>query len=199
MTAKRAKTTQAAAQAKRRGSSAKKPPRAQAAAARGGLTEFMKQAYAMELEASTRYAEFADQMEVANNREVADLFRKLAGIEKLHASKILEHMRWKSPPADLEPFRWEGLEGPETGETNDLHYLMQPFHALQIALRNEERAARFFASVARRDLPPAVLAAAKEMAEEEREHVELVKAWMARVPRPEKGWDVDLDPPNVND
>ena len=61
----------------------------------------MKQAYAMELEASTRYAEFADQMEVANNREVADLFRKLAGIEKLHASKILEHMRWKSPPADL--------------------------------------------------------------------------------------------------
>jgi len=26
-----------------------------------------------------------------------------------------------------------------------------------------------------------------------------VKAWMARVPKPEKGWDVDLDPPNVYD
>jgi len=198
MTAKRAKTRRATAQAKRTRARAK-PARASGAAAQGGLAEFMKRAYAMELEAATRYAEFADQMEIANNREVAELFRKLAGIEGLHAKKILQHMRWKVPPRDLEPFRWEGLEGPETGETNDLHYLMQPYHALQIALRNEERAARFFASVARRDLPPAVLAAAKEMAEEEREHVELVKAWMARVPRPEKGWDVDLDPPNVYD
>lgn len=198
MTAKRAKATRVATRAKRRTASTKgRQPRK--TAPRGGLADFMKRAYAMELEASTRYAEFADQMEVANNREVAELFRKLAGIEKLHASKILEHMGWKSPPADLEPFRWEGLEGPETGETNDLHYLMQPYHALQIALRNEIRAARFFASVARRDLPRAVHDAAQEMAEEEREHVALVKAWMERVPKPEKGWDFDLDPPNMND
>jgi rubrerythrin len=163
---------------------AAKPRTARAAPAKEGFAEFMKRAYAMELEASTRYAEFADQMEVANNSDVAQLFRKLAGIEKLHAKKILEQMGWKTPPADLEPFRWEGLEGAETGETNDLHYLMLPYHALQIALRNEERAARFFASIARRDLPRAVLDAAHEMAEEEREHVELVKAWMARVPKP---------------
>jgi len=45
----------------------------------------------------------------------------------------------------------------------------------------------------------AVLDAANEMAQEEREHVELVKAWLARVPKPEKDWDVDLDPPNVYD
>jgi len=169
------------------------------ASAEAGFGEFMKQAYAMELEAATRYAEFADQMEVANNREVAELFRKLAGIEKLHATKILEQMDWKTPPADLAPFRWEGLEGPETGEHNDLHYLMQPYHALQIALRNEQHAADFFTAITHRALPPAVLEAAREMAEEEREHVQLVKDWLARVPKPEKGWDVDLDPPNFND
>jgi len=198
MTAKRAKKTRTAVPVRRRSAGAR-PPSKKATAAHGELADFMKRAYAMELEASTRYAEFADQMEVANNREVAELFRKLAGIEKLHAGKILEQMGWRTPPVDLEPFRWEGLEGPETGETNDLHYLMQPYHALQIALRNEERAARFFASIARRDLPRKVLDAAHEMAEEEREHVELVKAWMARVPKPEKGWDTDLDPPNVYD
>jgi rubrerythrin len=195
MTAKQAKAARSTPRAKRRRPPAKRA-RPQAGA---GLADFMRQAYAMELEASTRYAEFADEMEVANNREVAELFRKLAGIEKLHASKILEQMGWKTPPTDLEPFRWEGLEGAETGEHNDLHYLMRPYHALQIALRNEERAARFFERVVRRDLPPAVLEAAREMAEEEREHVELVKAWLARVPRPEKDWDVDLDPPNFND
>lgn len=195
MTAKQAKATRSTPRAKRRTTSAKRA-RPQAG---GGLADFMRQAYAMELEASTRYAEFADEMEVANNREVAELFRKLSGIEKLHAGKILEQMGWKTPPTDLEPFRWEGLEGAETGEHNDLHYLMRPYHALKIALRNEERAARFFERVARRDLPPAVLKAAREMAEEEREHVELVKAWLARVPKPEKDWDVDLDPPNFND
>ena len=198
MSTKVAKTTRRTASSKRRASAAR-PRRAVSASLGGKLADFMKRAYAMELEASTRYAEFADQMEIANNREVAELFRKLAGIEKLHANKILEHMRWQAPPLDTEPFRWEGLEGAETGEHGDLHYLMQPYHALQIALRNEERAARFFASVARRDLPRPVLAAAREMAEEEREHVELVKAWMARVQKPEEGWDVDLDPPNVND
>lgn len=163
------------------------------------LTEFMKQAYAMELEASERYAEFADQMDVVNNKEVADLFRKLSKIEGLHAKKILEQMRWTTPPEGMAPFRWEGVEGPETASHDALHYLMQPYHALEIALHNEERAARFFASISRRDLPKDVLAAAEEMAEEEREHVELVKAWMARVPRPEKGWDIDLDPPAYND
>jgi len=176
-----------------------KPRVAKSAPTKVGFGEFMKQAYAMELEAATRYAEFADQMEVANNREVAELFRKLAGIEKLHATKILEQMGWSTPPADLAPFRWEGLEGPETGEHNDLHYLMQPYHALQIALRNEQHAADFFASITRRALPRAVLDAAREMAEEEREHVQLVKDWLARVPKPEKDWDVDLDPPNFND
>ena len=178
---------------------AKKPAKRRSTGSSTALEDFMKQAYAMELEASTRYAEFADQMEVANNRDVAELFRKLAGIEKLHADKILEHMGWREPPPDLVPFRWEGLEGAETGEHNGLHYLMQPYHALKIALTNEEGAAKLFASVARKKLPPAVLAAAREMAEEEREHVELVKAWIARVPKPEKDWDVDLDPPNVND
>jgi len=194
MTAKRSQSKKAATPTKsaKRRVTRSAPPKA-------GFGDFMKQAYAMELEAATRYAEFADQMEVANNREVADLFRKLAGIETLHAKKILEQMGWKTPPADLAPFRWEGLEGPETGEHNDLHYLMQPYHALQIALRNEQRAAEFFASIARRALPPAVLDAAREMAGEEREHVELVKDWLARVPKPEKDWDVDLDPPNFND
>ena len=40
--------------------------------------DFMARAYALELEASERYAQFADQLETHNNPEVAKLFRKLA-------------------------------------------------------------------------------------------------------------------------
>lgn len=182
-----------------RRAAAKRAPRAAHAAANAKLEAFMKQAYAMELEAAERYAEFADQMDIANNREVAQLFRKLAGIEGKHAAQILEQMGWKQAPLGVQPFRWEGLEGVETGEHLEMHYLMKPFHALSIALRNEDRAARFFAHVARQDLPKAVREAAAEMAEEEREHVRWVKEWIARVPQPGADWDRDPDPPNVND
>jgi rubrerythrin len=37
------------------------------------------------------------------------------------------------------------------------------------------------------------------MAEEEREHVELVEKWLAKYPEPEAGWDDDPDPPNALD
>jgi hypothetical protein len=37
------------------------------------------------------------------------------------------------------------------------------------------------------------------MAEEEREHVRLVKEWMARVPQPDPDWDHDPDPPRMSE
>ena len=61
--------------------------------------DFMSRAYTMELEATERYTQFAEQLETHNNREVASLFRKLAEIEKLHAKRILEEMQWPSVPA----------------------------------------------------------------------------------------------------
>ena len=42
-------------------------------------------------------------------------------------------------------------------------------------------------------------AAAAEMAEEEREHVRLIKEWMARVPQPTADWDHDPDPPRMSE
>ena len=62
-----------------------------------------------------RHAEFADAMENHNNREVAELFRKLARIEHKHAEQILEEMRWTAPPQPpVGGYQWEGLEGPES-------------------------------------------------------------------------------------
>ena len=90
-------------------------------------------------------------------------------------------------------------EGPETTDYSDLHYLMQPYHALKLAEHNERRAAEFFEAFAAAKLPADVRAAAAEMAEEEREHVRLIKEWLARFPEPEAGWDEDPDPPAVAD
>ena len=50
-------------------------------------------------------------MEAHDNREVAELFRKLARIEHRHAERILEEMSWTKPPAPPSTgYLWEGLE-----------------------------------------------------------------------------------------
>lgn len=165
--------------------------------ASGQYADFMARAYTMELEATERYAQFAEQLETHNNREVAQLFRKLADIETLHAKRILEEMKWPSVPALPPAYAWEGAEGPETAPFDRLHYLMQAWHALEIALRCERDAQQYYENIAASRAPKQVRDAAREMAAEEAEHVRLIKEWMKRVPRPEAGWDEDPDPPGV--
>ena len=162
-------------------------------------SEFRVHAYAMEAEAAERYAEFADSMEVHNNREVAELFRKLARIEQRHADQILEQMGWKQSPVSAADYRWEGTEGPETADPTELHYLMQPYHALQIALLNEKRARDFFAHLAKVTKDAGVRKGALEMREEEAEHVRLIEEWLKRTPKPDPNWETDQDPPVLSD
>lgn len=188
--------------AARKASSRKTTAPRTAAAKRGAvvprtLEDFMKQALAMELEAAQRYSEFADTMEVHNSREVAEMFRKMAKIEGKHAEQIMTEMGWKEVPAMGAAPAWEGFEGAETGAMDDIHYLMQPWHVLQLALGNEQRAERFFAGLARATTG-SVRKAALELQEEEREHVELIRAWIKKVPKPERDWAVDPDPPRYD-
>jgi rubrerythrin len=160
--------------------------------------DLMARAYSMELEAQERYAQFAEQLETHNNREVAQVFRKLADIEALHAKSILEQMSWTSMPALPPAYAWDG-EAPETAPFESVHYLMQPYHALEIALRCEIRAQKYFEDIAREADGDAVRQAAVELATEEREHVELIRGWMKRVPQPAAEWDQDPDPARITE
>lgn len=164
------------------------------------LTQFMAQALAMEKEASQRYSDLADAMEMHNNREAAAMFRKLAGIERKHATRIMTEMGWTdgSPPPSGAP-GWAEFEAPETTPGDEVHYLMQPYHAMQIALVNEQRAQRFFAQLARTATVEAVSIAARELEAEEREHVKLVRAWMKKLPKPDRYWADDPDPATYTD
>jgi rubrerythrin len=176
------------------------PATGKAVAAPRSVEEFMREALAMELEAAQRYDEFADAMEIHNNLEVAALFRKMAGIEGLHARQIMAEMGWTRAPAPQAAIApWEGFEAPETAPGDEVHYLMQPYHALTLALANEQRAERFFARLARAAGSAAVRKAARELQKEEREHVELVRAWMKKVPQPDADWANDPDPPAYTD
>ncbi len=164
------------------------------------LDEFMAQALAMEREAVARYSEFADAMEMHNNLEVATMFRTMAQYEAKHASQIMAEMGWTvdpEPPAG--GFGWPGLEAPEAVAIDEVHYLMQPWHALQLALAAEQRAVAFFGDLAQAAGSEPVRRAALELQAEEVEHVALVRAWIEKVPLPDGDWSIDPDPPRYTD
>lgn len=189
---KKAPAKKASAATKASGASTLKAPRL--------LAEFMAQAWAMEVEASQRYADLADAMETHNNVEVAAMFRTMANYESKHADDIMAAMGWsEAPPLTPRDGGWPGTEPPEVTPMQDVHYLMQPYHALELALAAEKRAERFFAELARIAPTDAVRRAARELRAEEEEHVLLVLAWMEKVPKPDHDWAEDPDPPRYTD
>jgi rubrerythrin len=164
------------------------------------LAEVMAQALAMEREAVHRYDALADVMEVHHNPEVEALFRKMASIEAKHAEQIMAEMGWTDashvPVPDPSAF---SPDGPESVPEDAVHYLMWPWHALQLALSAEQRAEAFFAGLAVTAPSAAVRQAARRLRDEEREHVALIRAWIEKTPQPGSDWAEDPDPPRYTD
>jgi rubrerythrin len=163
-----------------------------------GADDLLARAHAMELEAVDRYEEFAAQMELHGNLDVAGLFRKLADIERKHADAMASDLAKRgialAPRAALAA---QGKEGLETASGDALHYLMTPYHALEIALENEQRAFDFFARLAGSPLPQETIRLASQFAEEEKMHIALVREWLARLPKPRDDWAYDPDEPRM--
>jgi len=164
------------------------------------LDALMAQALVMEREAVARYTELAEMMETHNNLEVAALFRKMAEYEGHHVAQIQADMGWADDSiAARQAGAWAGPESPESVPVDEMHYLMHPWHALQLALAAEQRAVAFFENLASRATTDTVRRAAEEMRDEEIEHVELVRSWLEKVPQPEESWADDPDPPRYID
>jgi rubrerythrin len=163
--------------------------------------DLLVRALEMEIEAAERYHEFAAQMELHSNLEVASLFRKLAGIELKHAETLARHLaaRGIAATADAPALGAVRQEGLETSTGGTLHYLMTPYHALEIALENERRAFEFFSRLTEPTVAAEIRGLAQDFAHEEETHVALIREWLARTPEPPEDWAYDPDEPRMPD
>ena len=164
------------------------------------MAELLVHALVVELEAVQSYKDLAAQMEQCGNKEVAELFQKMAVLEAEHAQTIREKSGDIELP-ELAPweYRWAGVESPETIDLAGIHYLMTPHQALQLALENEKNAKEFFEEAAKGATDARVRELAAEFAEDERQHVAWMEDWLANYPEPDAGWDEDPDPPAAID
>ncbi|MBL8586426.1 MAG: rubrerythrin, partial [Bradyrhizobiaceae bacterium] len=85
---------------------------------------------------------------------------------------------------------------PEKADLGEAHYLMTPWHALQMALAGEERALGYFQHVVATTDDSKIRDMAQEFAEEEAEHVALCHRLLKKYPAPQtEAWAEDPDPP----
>jgi rubrerythrin len=163
------------------------------------VPELLVHALELEQESAERYRQLAETMRIHHNVEVADLFRQLADMSEAHVSQVIARAEGIELP-EIAPwdFKWSCPSSPEADclEDNRLSYLMTPEDALHLALHNEIRGRDFYAHVASTAPILPVRALAGEMAEEENDHVDILKDWIARVGESETCRHEDLDPPN---
>jgi rubrerythrin len=164
------------------------------------LGELLAHALAIELDAVQSYSELAEQMRQCGNDDVAELFERMSKLEAEHASKIREEAGDTELP-ELAPweYRWLELEAPENIDLAGVHYLMTPYHALSLALDNENGALAFFEAAADNCADDRARELAIEFADDERQHVAWMEEWLAKFPAPDTDWDEDPDPPAAID
>jgi rubrerythrin len=159
-----------------------------------GVTMLLAYARAIEIEAAERYLELAEQMDVHNSPELANLFRKMAAAEQMHLSKVDNLVGTLKLPEILPwQYKWDTPEALETTAYDAIHYQMTPRCALQLALANEERAVAFFNEVVAQSSDSEARRIASELAAEEYLHVEIVRSWLDRFH--ESDFKEDLDNP----
>ncbi|MCP4076146.1 MAG: ferritin family protein [Gammaproteobacteria bacterium] len=162
------------------------------------LETFLALAYLLEIESSDRYTELADNMQVHNDPEVEQLFRKLSEYSGKHASEIIEHAEGMVLPNVASwDFEWQSPEGPETTAFEFVEYQITPVKVLQLALHNEIRGHDFYAHIAEQSPSEEIRKLATEFTDEESEHVELLKNWIAEMEQNKGNTRDDMDPPNM--
>ncbi|MEN8175674.1 MAG: ferritin family protein [Pseudomonadota bacterium] len=162
------------------------------------VAEFLAHALELEVESAERYRELSDSMDVHNNPEVAELFRKLARYGDAHAEEVMALAReFVLPKISPWDFKWNCPDSPELPCMDDAHYLMTKCQALELALHNEERGRDFYVEVVGNSPDAEVRRIAGEMADEEETHVAMLREWMAREACEIQTVPEDLDPPNM--
>lgn len=146
-------------------------------------------AIAIETEAAERYSDLGDAMAEQGQHSVAVLFFMLSSFEARHLRELTRRTAGRVLPKVKADYSWREGEAPETVNFDACVGQITPQRALLMALDAEKRAKAFFERAARLTKDPATRALAREMAEEEAEHMILVQRALERLishihPRP---------------
>lgn len=160
--------------------------------------ELLARTLAMLSEMVERYDLFADQMEVMNNPEAAELFRWLEKKQNSRTRVVQELSEGLTLP-HISPWDYDWDDAINTGVPghNSAHYMMTPYHTLTLAMDVEQSATDLFQQIEQDSTVPEVQKLARSFAREASDFRDYLKQKRAAHPVPEAGWDEDEDPPSL--
>ena len=140
------------------------------------VEEFYAHALAIELEAAERYTEFEAWFRDRGEEVLAGLCFNIGRMEGEHFRELVAASRHLQLPAiDPGHYKWLESGSPEAPAREFFYRVASPRHLLEIALQAELNALAFFQHVGLTSDHPEVCALARQMAEEEKEHVVWVR------------------------
>jgi rubrerythrin len=162
------------------------------------LLTFLAYSRELERESEERYAELATAMATHHNMEVASFFEEMARQAREHLTEVLQLSKGRDLPV-LEPwdFQWPGAEPPESTSYEALHYRMTLHEAMEIALRNEIAAERFYRQYGAGSEDAQVQRLAAQFADEEAGHAQALELLMRRATDTQDHAREDDDPPHM--
>jgi rubrerythrin len=156
----------------------------------GSVAEFYAHALAIEHEAAKCYREFEEHFNSRGDEVLAALCGNLAHFEQDHYELLLDRAKaLKLPGLCADRYRWLESGPPECVDHALVFRVAGPRQLLEIALKAENNAFRFFEWVAETTTDGGVRALAGEMAREEAEHVQWVTRALEHVRPDGIDWD----------
>lgn len=141
----------------------------------GSVEEFYAHALAIEREAVKCYREFQEHFIDRGEEVLAGLCGNLAHFEQDHYQLLLDRSKaLELPLLPADRYRWLESVPPECADHDLVYRMATARQLLEIALKAERNARRFFEWVAGTTANGEIHALAEEMAREEAEHVQWV-------------------------
>ncbi len=154
------------------------------------VEEFFAHALAIEREAAGCYREFREHFADRGEEVLAGLCGNLARFEQEHYELLFERAKSLAlPELPPERYRWLVSGPPECADRDLVFRVATPRQLLEIALKAERDAKRFFEWVSGTTASDEVHALADEMAREEAEHVQWVTRALEYVRADGVDWD----------
>jgi len=135
----------------------------------------------IELEAYKRYTQFAERLGSRATDDAGAVFQSMAVNENKHCEQLAERRLalFHDTPPKVRLDDVFDVEAPDFGAPR---LNMSPLRAYQVALSSEEKAFAFYDQALRYVNQPDVKALFEELRGEEAEHVEMLKAIIAKLP-----------------
>lgn len=145
------------------------------------LMDALDIAIMVEVEAFERYTLFTEQLGHRYPDDASDVFRRMAQSEKKHADELSERRQalFGNAPVAINKNALFDIEAPEVGSTR---WNMSQFKAFQIVLSAEEKSYAFYNEALSYVSDPQVHTLFSELRDEEAEHAQMIKDFIAALP-----------------